>query len=161
MAGDTVAEVPATGMALARDTGMALGTAMVAEVPAMAAAAPDFGAHTTAAGDWADRRDSLCVRVERVARVGRERRSLSRLAGLAAGFPRPTPIASYRTAGVLRRDPDRPRTFLTADVEVVATCELHNINRTKLENLIYRIFATARLDIETKDRFGNPVVRRE
>jgi len=30
----------------------------------MAAAAPDFGAHTTAAGDWADRRDSPCVRVE-------------------------------------------------------------------------------------------------
>jgi hypothetical protein len=73
MAGDTVAEVPvpATGMALAlaRATGMALGTAMVAEVPAMAAVAPDFGVHTTAAGDWADRRDSLCVRGERVARV--------------------------------------------------------------------------------------------
>jgi hypothetical protein len=81
MAGDTVAEVPVTGMALARDTGMALGTAMVAEVPAMAAAAPDFGAHTTAAGDWADRRDSLCVRVERVARVGRESEAYRALQG--------------------------------------------------------------------------------
>lgn len=46
-------------------------------------------------------------------------------------------------------------------MQVVATYELYNINRTKLENLIPRIFATARLDIEIKDRFGNPVVRRE
>lgn len=52
-------------------------------------------------------------------------------------------------------------TFLMADVEVVATYELYNINRTKLENLIHRIFAAARLDIEIKDRFGNPVVPRE
>jgi hypothetical protein len=52
-------------------------------------------------------------------------------------------------------------TFLMADVEVVATYELFNINRTRLENLIHRIFAPARLDIEIKDRFGNPVVPRE
>ncbi len=52
-------------------------------------------------------------------------------------------------------------TFLMADVEVVATFELFNINRTKLENLIHRIFAPARLDIEIKDRFGNPVVPNE
>lgn len=52
-------------------------------------------------------------------------------------------------------------TFLMADVEVVATYELFNINRTKLENLIHRIFAAARLDIEIQDRFGNPVVPRE
>lgn len=52
-------------------------------------------------------------------------------------------------------------TFLLADVEVVATYELYNINRTKLENLIHRIFDPARLDIEIKDRFGNPVVPRE
>ena len=31
----------------------------------------------------------------------------------------------------------------------------------KLENLIHRIFDPARLDIEIKDRFGNPVVPRE
>ena len=48
-----------------------------------------------------------------------------------------------------------------ADVEIVATYELFNINRTKLENLIHRIFDPARLDIEIKDRFGNPVVPRE
>ena len=52
-------------------------------------------------------------------------------------------------------------TFLMADVEVVATYELYNINRGKLEKLIHRIFDAARLDIEIKDRFGKPVVPRE
>ncbi|MBP2150118.1 GIY-YIG nuclease family protein [Xanthobacter flavus] len=52
-------------------------------------------------------------------------------------------------------------TFLMADVEIVATYELFNINRTRLENLIHRIFGAARLDIEIKDRFGQPVVPRE
>lgn len=52
-------------------------------------------------------------------------------------------------------------TFLLADVEIVATYTLYNINRTKLENLIHRIFDSARLDIEIKDRFGNPVIPRE
>jgi hypothetical protein len=44
---------------------------------------------------------------------------------------------------------------------IVATYELYNINRARLENLIHRIFDAARLDIEIKDRFGNPVVPRE
>lgn len=52
-------------------------------------------------------------------------------------------------------------TFLLADVEVIATYKLANINRTKLENLIHRIFDPARLDIKIPDRFGNPVVPRE
>ncbi len=52
-------------------------------------------------------------------------------------------------------------TFLMADVEIVATYDLYNINRTRLENLIHRIFDPARLDVEIKDRFGNPVVPRE
>lgn len=52
-------------------------------------------------------------------------------------------------------------TFLMANVEVVATYELYNINQTKLENLIHRIFEPARLDIEIMDRFGRPVVPRE
>lgn len=52
-------------------------------------------------------------------------------------------------------------TFLMADVEVVATYELYNINRTKLENIIHRVFDPARLDIEVKDRFGKSVVPRE
>jgi Meiotically up-regulated gene 113 len=52
-------------------------------------------------------------------------------------------------------------TFLMADVEIVATYELYNINRTKLETVIHRVFAPARLDVEIKDRFGNPVIPRE
>ena len=52
-------------------------------------------------------------------------------------------------------------TFLMADVEIVATYELFNVNRIKLENLVHRVFEPARLDIEIKDRFGNPVVPRE
>ena len=52
-------------------------------------------------------------------------------------------------------------TFLLADVEVVATYILYNINRVKLENLIHRVFDSAQLDIEIKDRFGNPVKPRE
>ena len=52
-------------------------------------------------------------------------------------------------------------TFLMADVEVVATYELSNINRVKLENLIHKFFEPAKLNIEIKDRFGNPIVPRE
>ena len=52
-------------------------------------------------------------------------------------------------------------TFLMADVEIVATYKLYNINRTKLENLIHRIFGTARLEVEIPDRFGRPAVPRE
>ena len=52
-------------------------------------------------------------------------------------------------------------TFLLADVEIVATYKLYNLGRTKLESLIHRIFDPARLDIEIKDRFGNPVIPRE
>jgi hypothetical protein len=52
-------------------------------------------------------------------------------------------------------------TFLMADVEIVATYELFNINRTKLENVIHRVFSPARLDVEIKDRFGQPIVARE
>lgn len=52
-------------------------------------------------------------------------------------------------------------TFLMADVEILATYELFNINRTKLENIIHRVFDPARLNIEIRDRFGNPVVPKE
>ena len=52
-------------------------------------------------------------------------------------------------------------TFLLADVEIVATYDLYNISRVKLENLIHRVFSPARLEIEIKDRFGKPVVPRE
>lgn len=52
-------------------------------------------------------------------------------------------------------------TFLMADVEIVTTYELFNINRVKLENLLHRIFERARLDVEIMDRFGHPVTPRE
>lgn len=52
-------------------------------------------------------------------------------------------------------------TFLMADVEVIATYELYNINRTKLEKLLHRFFDEARLDVQITDRFGNPVTPRE
>ena len=52
-------------------------------------------------------------------------------------------------------------TYLMAEVEVVASYKLFNINRVKLENVIHRVFESARLDIEIKDRFGQPVVPRE
>ncbi|GJM17765.1 MAG: hypothetical protein DHS20C13_30920 [Thermodesulfobacteriota bacterium] len=52
-------------------------------------------------------------------------------------------------------------TFLMADVEVVATYELYNINRAKLEHIIHRFFESAKLDIQINDRFGNPVTPKE
>lgn len=52
-------------------------------------------------------------------------------------------------------------TFLLADVEIVATYKLANVNRVKLENLIHKFFEPARLDLEMKDRFGKPFRPRE
>jgi len=52
-------------------------------------------------------------------------------------------------------------TYLLADVEIVATYELFNINRVRLEALLHRFFSDARLDIEILDRFGKPVRPRE
>ncbi|HVB48823.1 MAG TPA: GIY-YIG nuclease family protein [Burkholderiales bacterium] len=68
------------------------------------------------------------------------------------------------TGGSVERRIDNAKlapTFLMADVELVATYKLSNLNRSKLENLIHRIFDPVRLDIEIVDRFGNPVVPRE
>lgn len=52
-------------------------------------------------------------------------------------------------------------TFLMADVEIVATYELYNINRAKLETLIHKVFNAARLDVEIMDRLGRPIVPKE
>ncbi len=52
-------------------------------------------------------------------------------------------------------------TYLLADVEIVATYNLFNINRAKLEALLHRFFAAARFDIEIEDRFGKKVKPRE
>lgn len=52
-------------------------------------------------------------------------------------------------------------TYLLADVEVVATYKLHNLNRTRLENIFHRLFGAVQLDLTIDDRFGNPVKPRE
>lgn len=52
-------------------------------------------------------------------------------------------------------------TYLMADVEIVATYELFNINRQKLEALLHRFFDNAKMEIQIMDRFGKPVVPRE
>jgi len=52
-------------------------------------------------------------------------------------------------------------TYLMADVEVVATYVLYNVNRLKLENVIHRLFDNVQLDIEVRDRFGTPIKPRE
>ncbi len=48
-----------------------------------------------------------------------------------------------------------------AEVMVVATYELYKINKNKFEKLIHQFFSEARLDIEIKDRFGNPFIPKE
>jgi hypothetical protein len=52
-------------------------------------------------------------------------------------------------------------TYLLADVEIVATYKLFNINRSRLENLLHRVFSAARLDLMIQDRFGQPVKPKE
>lgn len=52
-------------------------------------------------------------------------------------------------------------TYLLAEVEVVATYKLFNINRTRLENIFHRLFGAVRLDLSIADRFGQPVKPRE
>lgn len=52
-------------------------------------------------------------------------------------------------------------TFLMADVEIIAQYQLFNINRTKLERLIHRVFGPAQLDLSIPDRFGTMTKPRE
>jgi len=56
---------------------------------------------------------------------------------------------------------DKDATYLLADVEVVATYKLHNLNRVRLENIFHRVFGAAQLNLTIADRFGNPVKPRE
>ena len=56
---------------------------------------------------------------------------------------------------------EKDATYLLADVEIVATYKLHNLNRIKLENIFHRLFGAAQLDLTIEDRFGNPVKPRE
>jgi hypothetical protein len=56
-----------------------------------------------------------------------------------------------------KKDP----TYLLADVDIVAVFKLANVNRKKLEAILHKVFAGARLDMELKDRFGSNVEPRE
>lgn len=56
-----------------------------------------------------------------------------------------------------KKDP----TYLLADVEIVATFKLANINRKGLETLLHKFFNSARLDLELIDRFDTPVKPKE
>jgi T5orf172 domain len=56
-----------------------------------------------------------------------------------------------------KKDP----TYLLADVEIVRTFKLANINRKRFEALLQKFFGSARLDLEFQDRFGTPVKPRE
>ncbi|MDY7566668.1 GIY-YIG nuclease family protein [Pseudomonas sp. RTC3] len=56
---------------------------------------------------------------------------------------------------------EKDATYLLADVEVVATYKLHNLNRTRLENIFHRLFGAVQLDLTIEDRFGHPVKPRE
>ena len=52
-------------------------------------------------------------------------------------------------------------TYLLAEVEIVETYKVSNLNLTKLEKLLHKFFDPARLDLQLKDRFGFDVEPRE
>lgn len=56
---------------------------------------------------------------------------------------------------------EKQATYLLAGVEVVATYNLFNINRARLEALIHKVFGAAQFDLSIADRFGNTVRPRE
>ena len=56
---------------------------------------------------------------------------------------------------------EKEATYLLASVDIVATYKLHNLNRTRLENIFHRLFGAAQLDLIIDDRFGHPVKPRE
>jgi hypothetical protein len=56
---------------------------------------------------------------------------------------------------------EKNATYLLAGVEVVATYNLHNLNRKKLEHIFHRLFGAAQIDLTIEDRFGHPVKPRE
>jgi hypothetical protein len=56
---------------------------------------------------------------------------------------------------------EKDATYLLASVEIVATYKLHNLSRTRLENIFHRLFGAAQLDLTIEDRFGHPVKPRE
>lgn len=58
-------------------------------------------------------------------------------------------------------DAENQATYLLAPVEIVAEYKLHNLSRTRLENIFHRVFGAVQLDLTIEDRFGKPVKPRE
>lgn len=58
-------------------------------------------------------------------------------------------------------DAENDATYLLAPVEIAAEYKLHNLSRTRLENIFHRLFGAVQLDLTIKDRFGKPVKPRE
>ncbi len=52
-------------------------------------------------------------------------------------------------------------TYLLAEVEIIETYKVSNLNITKLEKLLHKFFDPARLDVQLKDRFGFDIAPRE
>jgi hypothetical protein len=58
-------------------------------------------------------------------------------------------------------DAENDATYLLAPVEIVAEYKLHNLSRTRMENIFHRLFGAVQLDLTIEDRFGKPVKPRE
>ncbi|MFN9026940.1 MAG: GIY-YIG nuclease family protein, partial [Akkermansiaceae bacterium] len=52
-------------------------------------------------------------------------------------------------------------TYLLAEVDIIETYKVSNMDLTKLEKLLHKFFDVARLDVQLKDRFGFDVEPRE
>ena len=52
-------------------------------------------------------------------------------------------------------------TYLLAEVEIVETYKISNLDLSKLEKLLHKFFDSARLDLQLKDRFGFEIEPRE
>lgn len=80
----------------------------------------------------------------------REHREFVHKIGVTGGDPK------RRVAGA-KKDP----TFLLAEAELKREYKLANLHRRRLEAVLHKVFADARLDVELKDRFGAAVEPRE
>jgi T5orf172 domain len=58
-------------------------------------------------------------------------------------------------------DAENQATYLLARVEIVAEYKLHNLSRSKMENIFHRLFGAVQLDLTIEDRFGKLVKPRE
>ena len=75
---------------------------------------------------------------------------------------RPVPNALDRLVDhVERHDEPLFRLYRLAKTILDGEVELHNINRTRMENIFHRLFSTVQLDLTIEDRFGKPVKPKE